>query len=754
MFEVNATVTNKCLSLVPNSTIESLAYHTRENINQFLTENQQYIQQNFALLTLYRVDISITKIIGGTPTCCAIAGCKNFDVNTGYSEWEIDICLPEELEETKSQLEVKCLPRINVTGGKFHITEGFLDWNLAEDANKGIFNKGDELTIRTGEISYKQWNCVVAAHKSGGFITYPWVFISNEDLMKYIKNSYESSNLFQQASQEYSSQKYAAAIILLTQAINIDSTNYNAYSMRGDAKDEIGDYAGALEDYNNALRIYPNDLTTLNNKSAALYLRFDEFDKALETYQQALNLYPDDATTYALRAQCYMAQGNFESALKDVEKSLEIDPSLSKARSLRGNLYSLGMFTKYTLNAWNAWSHSLSPSIAELQQRGLEDWSQIMKPAPQQVDSHLELARKLVEEEDPHGALLHANLAIFHAPNNYEAYLMRGKLRFYIHYATDAFHDYSKAIEISPNRFQAYYERACLQAELGQHQKALEDFGLVLKLVPNHMESLLKLADIKLKLALSPLIEIEQALRLESDNVPALMMRASYFSDKEEHAKVIDETSKILAKTKIVFAYELRASAYNKLGEYKKAYEDYTTIIKLDSTNDIAYFGRGLLNIKRKQYNLAIKDFTDAIEKPSPPNQSYGRAFVKRGEAYLDNGKEALGLKDLDHAIESLYYPSDACEVKGNYFIKQGKWEEARDTYTKLISLDPTDSSGYIGRVRAIVTSAKQHLFLIETDEIFADIEKIIEITGDGDGRYRDLKKNLYEMINSLPPQS
>lgn len=57
-----------------------------------------------------------------------------------------------------------------------------------------------------------------------------------------------------------------------------------------------------------------------------------------------------------------------------------------------------------------------------------------------------------------------------------------------------------------------------------------------------------------------------------------------------------------------------RGISFDKLGDFKKAVADFTTVIKLDPNNVNAYFNRGSAFDSLGQYDRAVSDYTKALD--------------------------------------------------------------------------------------------------------------------------------------------
>ena len=76
-----------------------------------------------------------------------------------------------------------------------------------------------------------------------------------------------------------------------------------------------------------------------------------------------------------------------------------------------------------------------------------------------------------------------------------------------------------------------------------------------------------------------------------------------------------------------------RGISFDKLGDFKKAVADFTTVIKLDPSNVNAYFNRGSAFDSLGQYDKAVSDYTKALDL----DNSSGEAISSTG-TQLESG--------------------------------------------------------------------------------------------------------------------
>jgi len=87
---------------------------------------------------------------------------------------------------------------------------------------------------------------------------------------------------------------------------------------------------------------------------------------------------------------------------------------------------------------------------------------------------------------------------------------------------------------------------------------------------------------------------------------------------------------------------------YHKLKQYQLAIKDYNEAIRLEPDLAFAYNNRGYTYSALKQYQLAIKDYNEAIRL----NPDFVFAYNNRGNAYHASGKIDEGCRSLIRACE------------------------------------------------------------------------------------------------------
>jgi tetratricopeptide (TPR) repeat protein len=96
-----------------------------------------------------------------------------------------------------------------------------------------------------------------------------------------------------------------------------------------------------------------------------------------------------------------------------------------------------------------------------------------------------------------------------------------------------------------------------------------------------------------------------------------------------------------------------------------------------------AYYNRGNANSRQGHYDLAINNYTKAIELD--PN--YIDAYLNRGNAYFEKGRIRLAIADFDQAIELSPRYASAYNNRGMAYYSQGVKNQAIADIKKALEL-------------------------------------------------------------------
>jgi Cytochrome c biogenesis factor len=98
---------------------------------------------------------------------------------------------------------------------------------------------------------------------------------------------------------------------------------------------------------------------------------------------------------------------------------------------------------------------------------------------------------------------------------------------------------------------------------------------------------------------------------------------------------------------------------------------------------------KGVEFAKKKEYDQAIAEFTEAIK--AEPND--GKNYFNRGTAYRGAGKMEEARADFAKAIEMMPDNAAAYVGRGEVLVQQKQWDAAEADFDKALQIAPEDVS-------------------------------------------------------------
>jgi tetratricopeptide (TPR) repeat protein len=186
---------------------------------------------------------------------------------------------------------------------------------------------------------------------------------------------------------------------------------------------------------------------------------------------------------------------------------------------------------------------------------------------------------------------------------------------------------------------------------------------------------------------------------------------------KKQYNQAIEYFNKSLSYKKDQAVYFFRGCAYEDLGNYNLAVNDFTSAINIEPNNSIYLYFRGTLYIKLNKDDLAFNDFTKCIEIDGYPD-----AYKDRGNIYIRRGKIDLAIQDykcgikMDQKNARIYFN---LAVAYNDYKKD--YNNAILTYTFALQYDPKMAEAYNNRGNVYYNKS-------DYDEAISDFTKAIQL--------------------------
>jgi tetratricopeptide (TPR) repeat protein len=309
--------------------------------------------------------------------------------------------------------------------------------------------------------------------------------------------------------------------------------------------------------------------------------------------------------------------------------------------------------------------------------------------------------------------------------------------------------EFSTAIELNPNAAEAYFWRGNVYYNLQKDKEAFVDCNQALNLNPNYVEAyylraLLYLISEQTDLAIA---DCSQAIVLQPDYMDAYYLRGTAYLNMHDYNNAEIDYNYAVGLTsdteELIMCYHNLSLVFLGTGEYDKAIAYCNKGIELGDNS--AYIDRGMAYLKQKEYDRAIDDYTNVIDRG--PDECVSVAYNNRAEALNFKGEYAKALVDANKAIElslddGAFYDGEFYDTRGYIYCLSGDSDKALADFNTAIDLGGTSSSPIFYYHRALTYRDKG-------DKTAAVADCIKAVTLDTYGEYPEAAALLTQLLGA-----
>lgn len=190
--------------------------------------------------------------------------------------------------------------------------------------------------------------------------------------------------------------------------------------------------------------------------SAQTYFEKDEFDKAIAELDKGINISPRSPKLYLMRGDCKWLNRDLDGAVADYTRAIELGPN---APGIERAYYNRGTARQSMTNDINAFS----------------DFEKAISIKSSYADPYYGRGAIFDKRGKTDFALKDFNKAIALDPEQTPAYSGRGNIRFRRNDIDGALADYNKSIELFPNGVAQYIIRGAIYGLKGKWELSLDD---------------------------------------------------------------------------------------------------------------------------------------------------------------------------------------------------------------------------------------------------------------------------------------
>lgn len=296
-----------------------------------------------------------------------------------------------------------------------------------------------------------------------------------------------------------------------------------------------------------------------NNNNGGSQQEVSVFGPYIDSLTQRIEKEPEKAILYAQRGEAFYESNNFDAAIKDLNKALELDKDMPDFYRVLSNVYFDYYKSKEAID--------------------------ILRTAVERFPTNIPLILKLSEFQmltKQHGASIQSATSILEFDNlNSEAYFMLGVNYKFIGDTTKAINSFQTAVEQDPDLLEGFLELGLLFDRQGKGELALQYFN--------------------------------NALDIDPFDIPALYAKGMYYTDRMMDNQAIETFKKINSiDREYADPYVNVGLIYLEHDSIQQAYNNFNIAAEVEPTMAKAFYYRALTGEMLGKINAAIEDYKNA----------------------------------------------------------------------------------------------------------------------------------------------
>jgi len=291
----------------------------------------------------------------------------------------------------------------------------------------------------------------------------------------------------------------------------------------------------------------------------------------------------------------FMGTGNYEDAINQFSRAIELDPDYTKAYLARAEAFEKLGKTQEAFDDYNR-AYVFLPKEEEVAyhlgklsnelgeyERAMVFLNQATNLSRKFSPAYQEKIMSLIEMEDYQTAIAVCDTALA-LENNAINYYYHGVVSELLNQSEGAEMDYVKSVDKDRNFMDGILALARIRLELGKLDQAMRHCESALRLDNRNTEAYMIRSKIHVKNLDYPsaINDLSKNILIEPDNPEMYFQRGIYYQEFNQHTNAISDFSKaITMNQKDPDLYFKRARSYEEILNYAAAVKDYETIASL-----------------------------------------------------------------------------------------------------------------------------------------------------------------------------
>jgi tetratricopeptide (TPR) repeat protein len=352
-----------------------------------------------------------------------------------------------------------------------------------------------------------------------------------------------------------------------------------------------GDYESAITSYNTAIELNPEDVYSYNNRGL-VYIDLGNYDKAIVDFNKAIDLDPNYDKAYFNRALAYEELRRVNEARQDFEKAIELttDPTirayaekeLIKLKTIDNSI------DNDSVSHYNSGEKYYEGGNFD---QAIVEFTKTIELNPNYIDAYQYRAIAYVQLREYDLALADLDKAISLNPDDAYLFHVRGVFYKEIGDFDRALADQNKAIDLDPQYVDAYLERGISYGSKGDYDNALADFNKAIELDPSYAlpynsrgYTYFLLSDYE-----SALVDFNKAIKFDPNIIEAYQNRGALYGITGDHNRAVADFNKVIElNPNDALAYFNRGLSYKFLGEISDAIKDFEHVLEISTDPELS----------------------------------------------------------------------------------------------------------------------------------------------------------------------
>jgi tetratricopeptide (TPR) repeat protein len=427
----------------------------------------------------------------------------------------------------------------------------------------------------------------------------------------------------------------------------------------------------ALEASNTLIKDFPNN-SLLFNIIGACYAGLGEFNLAIENYEKSININPEYARAHFNLGSVLQDLNSIDLAVKSYKRAIQINPEYAEAYNNIGVIF----------------------QSLEKHDAAIKSYEKAIEIQPDYVEALYSLGVTLQNLHQFNAAVKNFEKVIAIKPNFFELHNNLGVLMQKLGYFDKAVEHYKKALAVKPDFSNAFNNLGIVYHELGHYDNSLKSFQKAIALNPIYVEAHSNLGDMlqdfnRLDAAVKCYVKV---LSIEPDDVEVNNNLGVAYQKLNQLTEAIRCYRKVLSidPDHLEGQYNL-GYALQGLNQFNEAIAFYEKAIAIKPDFVEAHNNLG---VSLKELGLA-RDAINLYEKALDINPEFIEAYLNIGNALMDLGRVDSAIKYYQNALNINPEYAEAHNNLGISLMDLGKVKEAQKSYEQAIAYNPEHASAH-----------------------------------------------------------